>query len=346
MAQNKPRCVLVTRFSALGDVMMALPVLYDTCRAHPDVHFVFASRKWAVSLAQCPPPNLTVEPVDLKGDYSGVGGMLRLARELRRKYDVDTMADLHSVLRTWVLGAALRLRGVTVRRIDKGRRDKRALIAGRSTQPLLHTTQRYRKVFAELGLDSQPAFTSLFDHDLPPCSLAGEKPDGHRWIALAPFAAHEGKVYPLEQMLQVVRQLADDPQTHIFLLGGGDSEKEILASWAKDHDNVTSVAAIDHTFADELALVARCDAMVSMDSANMHLASLVDVPVVSVWGATHPDCGFMGYRQSVDNAVQLPLDCRPCSVFGNKPCRLGDRRCLMGITPEMIVDKVNQLTRH
>ena len=346
MARSEPRCVLVTRFSALGDVMMALPVLYDTCRAHPDVHFVLVSRQWAVSLAQCLPPNLTVEPVDLKGDYSGVGGMLRLAREMRRKHDVDALADLHSVMRTWVLGAALRLHGVAVRRIDKGRRDKRALVTGKRMGPLTHTTERYRTVFAALGLDSQAAFTTLFDHGLPPCTLAGEKPEGHRWIAVAPFAAYEGKVYPPERMRQVVDRLAADPSTQIFLLGGGDRENEILASWASDLDNVTSVAAIDHTFADELALVARCDVMVSMDSANMHLASLVDVPVVSVWGSTHPACGFMGYRQSDDNAVQLPLDCRPCSVFGNKPCRLGDRRCLTGITPEMIVNKVNQLTHH
>ncbi len=346
MAQNKPRCVLVMRFSALGDVMMVLPVLYDTCRAHPDVRFVLASRPWAVSLAQCPPPNLTVVPVDLKGAHKGVAGMLRLAGELKRDHHIDVLADLHSVMRTWALGAALWLRGVAVRRIDKGRRDKRALIAGQTRQPLQHTTERYRRVFARLGLDSQPAFTTLFEHGLPPCTLAGDKPAGARWLAVAPFAAHEGKVYPLERMRQVVDRLAADPQTRIFLLGGGDREKAALAPWEEAHDNVTSVAAIDHTFADELALVARCDAMVSMDSANMHLASLVDVPVVSVWGATHPDCGFMGYRQSTDHAVQLELDCRPCSVFGNKPCRLGDRRCMTGITPEMIVNKVNQLTCH
>ena len=338
--------MLVTRFSALGDVMMVLPVLYDVCRAHPDVRFVLASRPWAAKLAQRPPANLTVVSVDLKGAHKGVAGMLRLARELKRDHHIDAMADLHSVMRTWVLGAALRLQGVPVRRIDKGRRDKRALIAGRSTQPLPHTTERYRDVFARLGLDSQPAFTTLFDHDLPPCSLAGEKPDGHRWIAVAPFAAHEGKVYPPEHMRQVVDQLAADEPTHIFLLGGGGDERDTLATWAEAHDNVTSVAGIDHTFADELALLTRCDAMVSMDSANMHLASLVALPVVSVWGATHPHCGFMGYRQSTDNAVQLTLDCRPCSVFGNKPCRLGDRRCMTGITPEMIVNKVNQLTRH
>lgn len=91
----------------------------------------------------------------------------------------------------------------------------------------------------------------------------------------------------------------------------------------------------------ELALISHLNVMVSMDSANMHLASLVGVPVVSVWGATHPFAGFMGWGQSMDNAVQLDLPCRPCSIFGNKPCLRGDYACLEGLKAEMIMNKIN-----
>ena len=85
------------------------------------------------------------------------------------------------------------------------------------------------------------------------------------------------------------------------------------------------------------------DAMVSMDSANMHLASLVHTPVVSIWGPTHPYCGFSGWHQSPDLAVQLDISCRPCSVFGNKECYIGDFRCMRSISPQMIIDKVTKL---
>ena len=169
------------------------------------------------------------------------------------------------------------------------------------------------------------------------------KPSTARWVAVAPFSAHPGKVYPLERMREVVMRLADDKSMHIFLMGGGEQERNVLDSWAKEHDNVTSVAGIPHTFADELALLARCDVMVSMDSANMHLASLVNLPTVSVWGATHPDCGFMGHHQQLNHAVQLDLECRPCSVFGERPCRHSDYRCLTGITPEQILNKVTEI---
>jgi ADP-heptose:LPS heptosyltransferase len=79
--------------------------------------------------------------------------------------------------------------------------------------------------------------------------------------------------------------------------------------------------------------------MISMDSANMHLASLVNLRVVSIWGATHPFAGFMGWGQSMNDTVQIDLYCRPCSVFGNKPCYRGDWACMHLIPPVRIVEK-------
>ena len=80
--------------------------------------------------------------------------------------------------------------------------------------------------------------------------------------------------------------------------------------------------------------------MVSMDSANMHFASAVGVPVVSIWGATHPDFGFYGYGQDRDNALCADLPCQPCSAFGQKPCRYGDCRCMNAVTPEAVLEKI------
>lgn len=343
MASSKlPQCVLITRFSALGDVALTVPVIYDVCRAYPGTRFVMTTRPFMAGMMINTPPNLTVVSVVLD-DYKGLWGMLRLARHLRRNYGIDVMADLHSVMRTWVIGASMRVRGIAVKRLDKGRTEKRALIAGKNRRQLTATHERYRQVFAALGFVTKPQFTSIFDDTAPHCNIAPDKPDGHQWIALAPFAHFPGKEYPQEMMRQVLDQLAARPRTHIYLMGGGDKEKRVLAPWGEAYANVTSVAHIEHTFADELALLAQCDVMVSMDSANMHLASLVGLPVVSVWGATHPMCGFMGYRQSTDLAVQLEMDCRPCSVFGANPCRFGDFRCLTGISPQMIVDRIERV---
>jgi ADP-heptose:LPS heptosyltransferase len=72
----------------------------------------------------------------------------------------------------------------------------------------------------------------------------------------------------------------------------------------------------------------------------MHLASLVNVPVVSVWGATHPSAGFMGWGQKLSNVMSVDLPCRPCSIYGNKKCVRGDFACMNSIAPDAIVEKV------
>src|SRR5690606_4511860 len=83
----------------------------------------------------------------------------------------------------------------------------------------------------------------------------------------------------------------------------------------------------------------RLDVMVAMDSLNMHLAALLGVPVISIWGPTHPFSGFGPYGQGNEAIVQVPvaeLECRPCSIFGNKPCFRKDLACMNRITPETV----------
>ena len=67
--------------------------------------------------------------------------------------------------------------------------------------------------------------------------------------------------------------------------------------------------------------------------------------VLSIWGATHPLGGFLGWGQTIDRCIQKDYPCRPCSIFGNKPCRLGDFRCLHDITPDEIVNRLNEVVR-
>ncbi len=125
---------------------------------------------------------------------------------------------------------------------------------------------------------------------------------------------------------------------HLFLFGGSNDRMHFEA-WEKEFTNVVNMAG-RLSFKEELTLISNLHLMVSMDSANMHLASLYAVPVVSVWGATHPFAGFYGFGQNPANAVQEELYCRPCSVFGNKPCYRGDWACMQIISPQQIINKI------
>ena len=97
------------------------------------------------------------------------------------------------------------------------------------------------------------------------------------------------------------------------------------------------------SFREELDIIRSLSLMVSMDSANMHFASVLGIPVVSIWGATHPDFGFYPQQQDLTNALCANLPCQPCSAFGQKACKYGDYRCLSAITPEMVFERIQQI---
>lgn len=342
---SERRAVLVSRFSALGDVSMTLPSVYDACIANPDVEFYFLTRHHPAQVFINRPSNLTMAAVNLD-NYKGLAGMWRLARALRRRYGITDYVDLHDVLRTKLLRLFMRLSGVRVHRIDKGRRAK-AELTRRTNKVLVQLKpmpERYRDVFYRAGIALANDFTTLWGkgrgNPADFASVSPPKAEGEFWLAVAPFAKHKGKIYPIENMERVIGHFDRKPGCRIFMFGFGDMERETIAKLSRRYHSVVNMAEAGLGIAAELSLLSHCDVMLSMDSANMHLASLVGLRTVSVWGATHPYTGFLGWGQRTRDVVQLDMTCRPCSVFGDKPCLHGDYHCLAGITPKMIIDKI------
>lgn len=352
------RTIILARFSALGDVAMTIPVVYSACRCYPDVNFVFVTRPSMVSMFVGAPANLTVTGVDVKSEYAGIGGLRRLAGMLRKEYRPDAFGDLHNVLRTKIIGLFMRMAGIPVARMFKPRAKRRALTrpVNKVMLPLTSQRARYREVFYKLGLPLNERFDGLYGgpgkaDTAAFAAITTPKSDGERWIGIAPFAAHAGKIYPPEKMEQVLGRLQADADSgecplRVFLFGGGEKETEILERWAGKYKCAVSLAGKKYGFGAELALMNHLDCMVSMDSANMHLAAIAGTPTLSVWGATHPYCGFKAWRQADDMMVQLPLSCRPCSVFGDKACPRGDYLCLNAIRPDMVYEKICKTIRN
>ncbi|NMA72714.1 MAG: glycosyltransferase family 9 protein [Bacteroidales bacterium] len=338
--------LLVIRFSAFGDVAMTVPVIDSLARQYPDLQIVFLSRENFAPLFQYMPENVEFRGVNL-AHYKGIKGLNRLYEELS-KDSFDFLADFHDVLRTKFIRYRLKRKGVLVSVIDKGRKEKKALTRknNKKLKPLSSTFNRYYTVLKNLSYPVSPSFKSLFENrkqDLSqiPIPELQQKKENEKWIGFAPFAKHKGKSYPSELMFQVIDQI-DKENRKIILFGGGKEEITLFNEWKKKKPHLI-IAAGTLSLTQELTLMAHLEGMVSMDSANMHLASLVNTPVISIWGATHPYCGFMGWRQKESNAIQMDLPCRPCSVFGNKPCYRKDYACLMEIPPSEIAKKIEYL---
>ena len=329
--------LLIIRFSALGDIAMAVPVVHDLAVQFPDLDITMLSREIARPLFELLPKNVHFISADLEGRHRGMLGLERLRKDFHPE-DFDYVADFHDVLRTQYLRLEWQLRGQKVVKIDKGRKGKRALTRQKDKVFVQQATsfERYAKVLEQLGFPIKSQFVKLDYSSF--CET--QKATNEIWVGIAPFAKHEAKVYPLEKMEQVIKALSDRENTTIFLFGGGKEEREQIETLCAKYNHVRP-AKSQQGLKGELALMGQLDVMLSMDSANMHLASLVGTRVVSVWGGTHPYAGFLGWKQNPHDCVQLELSCRPCSVYGNKRCLRGDYMCMNGITPERILQKLS-----
>lgn len=342
------RTVLVTRFEALSDVITTIPVLYDACRCNLHVRFVMLTRSSMSGVFINRPENLVVYGVE-SVRFDNVFSVLKVVRELYGEFGYDSFVDLQGIFKTVLARMWCKSKGIKISVIDHGRREKRELTRkhGKLMLPVKHTVERYREAMSGVGLDMKRVFKGLFQ-DVSTLSeiyssITVPRNEGDVWIGLAPFAKHEGKIYPLRFTEQVLRELSGRRHTTVFLFGGGPYEQKILGEWARKYPSTISLAGKRHGFAVEMALIHDLDILITMDSANMHMASLVGTPVVTVWGATHPYCGYSGWNVPDENNVHLPIPCRPCSLYGNKPCLTGDYRCLARIKPEVVTSRVDML---
>ncbi len=322
----------------MGDVAILVPVIRALRKKYPEVGITVLTRPFFAPFFRGI-HNMRFFNLNPKFRHKGFFGMLRLASDARRD-GIDAVADMQDNFGSRLVRNMLALKGCRTAHIDKGRVSKRRLCRKGylNFHQLKTTSERYADVLRDLGFELTPQ--PEIDMELPvPLAinyLHGKKTGP--WIGIAPFAKYDTKVYPIEQMEIVASRIADRAQK-VFLLGGGAEEQRLAAGLAAGRDNIVPVIGTMN-LGDELNLIANLDVMLTMDSVAMQMGSLVGTPVVSVWGATHPYAGFYGLGQDPGNAVQLPLECRPCSVSGNVPCEFGDYRCLTGIPPEMIIEKV------
>lgn len=334
--KNRQPHVLILRFSALGDVAMTLPVVYSVARAYPDVRFTVATREFFARLFINPPENVEVIGLDLKKRYHGVTGMIRLCRRLAR-LKPTAVADLHNVFRTWVIDTFFRLRGTHTAMVDKMRSERSRLLREKVMQTPF--VDRYRDVFSRLGYPAETAFRSVFADGKADAPFEARHPA----VGIAPFARYYNKTYPPERMRQVAEILCRKGM-RVYLFGARGSEAEELRQWAGSIRGCESVAG-EYTLQQEMALMSQMDLMVSMDSANQHLAALTGARVLTIWGSTTPACGFTAFGHTASDGICMDLGCQPCTVAGSPTCPRGHLDCLCTISPQAVASRIESILK-
>ncbi|MEZ4795102.1 MAG: glycosyltransferase family 9 protein [Flavobacteriaceae bacterium] len=340
-----PKHIVVLRLSALGDVAMTIPVLLSLQKKFPEVKLTIVSRPFFKPLFD-QLHNVSFWAAELEDTHKGFWGLRKLAKEIKT-FQPDAIADLHNVLRTKVVRTFLKFSGISWASINKGRTEKKLLVnaQGNPISPLKTTHERYADVFRELGFDLKIAPPLYLQKSAMPSKVLefiGNAPK--KLIGIAPFAAFAGKIYPLEQMRETLDLLEASGEYQIVLFGGGEAEHQKLETLSKGLKTVSNSATF-FSLEEELSLISNLDLMVSMDSANGHLAAMFGIPVLTLWGITHPFAGFIPFYQPMENQLlsdraKYPLI--PTSVYGNK-CPQGYENAIQTIAPMTIVERIRQL---
>lgn len=354
MMSKEPKHILVIRLSAMGDVAMSVPVLRAFSEQYPNTQITVLTRGFFKPFFR-DLKNVTVFHADVKGKHKGVFGLYKLSKALKKRtttsvtsraveksqIKIDAVADLHNVLRSNIL--KIFFLGTKFIQIDKGRAEKKALVSGDTFEQLKTTHQRYADVFDTLGFKidlSNPIFSKSVALNNNVASLIGQ--GSKKMIGIAPFAAHESKMYPLDLMKQVVKSLSKDYK--VILFGGGKKEIEILDEFANNFENVVNIAG-KLSLDEELDVISNLDAMLSMDSGNAHMAAMLGIKVVTIWGVTHPYAGFAPFNQPDDYALladRKEFPKIPTSIYGNTYPD-GYKTAAGSISSETIVNKIEAI---
>lgn len=334
--------ILVIRFSAMGDVAMTLPVMKLILKENPNIEINFLTRKNFTCIFENIDRLIPIG-VDLEKEYNGFWGLKKLHKDIVKNGKFDAIIDLHHVLRTNIIDTFFRLSGIPVFTINKERSVKRKMIQTKSLYPLPHTTNRYLDVFKKAKIKVAS------DDFLFPSVVISEKDKqialdflrkiNGPYIAFAPFAKHATKTYPIVKSEELIAALTK--KFSILLLGGKENAIQ-FEHWEQTYKNTYST--ISFSLTQQIALMSSMQTVISMDSANMHLAAIQGVPVISIWGATHPYFGFSGIGTTLSSWISTDdfIECRPCSVFGNKPCTnmTEPYACMNHIKPESILSAI------
>ncbi len=342
---NPKTHILVIRLSAMGDCAMTIPVLQRLIKSYPKVQLTVLTKPAFAPIFKTL-SGVTVLTADTKGKHKGFLGVIKLGLQLKKK-KFTAVADLHNVLRSKIIHSVFFFSTTQWVTINKGRREKKALTRTRNKvfTSLKTTVNRYAEVFKELG----------FPVDLA-MSLPTQKPDiseelhqfvgfsAQKWIGIAPLAAHTSKAYPLDLMQKIIADLNETNRYKLLFFGGGKKEVTLLKQWAEHFKNGVCVAGA-FPLEKELQLIANLDVMVSMDSGNGHLAAMYAVPVITLWGSTHPYAGFVPFNQPKENQFvpdreKYPL--LPTSVYG-KTTLEGYEEAMRSISYETVLARIQTI---
>jgi heptosyltransferase-2 len=321
--------ICIIRLGSLGDLILMVPLLRALRSSFPtkEIHLV-CKEKYA-GLFDGNGLVDTFIPVK-RGD---IRELVRLRSSLSRG-GYETIIDAHGVIRSNLLFHALQApRKIQIR---KDELSKALLILGKINRYRRVTSQieRYADLARRLGADMREPYGEL------PIPLQAEKraaealggapTSGLPLVAFAPGARWPTKRWPAESFARLIADVSARGYEPLLIGGAEDSVLNAEVARLSESSLLDLTGAL--SILESAAVLKRCRALVTNDSAPLHLAEAVGTPAIAFFGPTVRAFGYFP-RLPASRALETELPCRPCSRNGKRGCPYGTKECLASIGP-------------
>jgi heptosyltransferase II len=196
--------------------------------------------------------------------------------------------------------------------------------------PIQHQVYRYLRLARDLGAPDAAPVTRMF---LPRVRANGAPAK----LGLCPGAEYgPAKRWLPERFAEVALAISSRRPVQWILFGtAGDLERGAAIESAL---GAQCVNRIGKTNLDELAReLGECALLLTNDTGTMHLATLIGVPVVAVFGSTEPR--LTGPLGTGHHVIRHQVECSPCFL---RECPI-DFRCMKAVTVAEVIASVSSL---
>lgn len=341
-----PSNILIIRFSSIGDIVLASPVIRFLRERFPGARIDFLTKKKYAELVRWNGALSNVILFDEDADdLKAMRGRIRDSR-------YDLIVDLHNSLRSIYLRTFNGARRV---RVFRKHALKRFLLVrfkrnryGR-VRPVVERYADTVRIFGEPDTSTEFPLPDDVVRTATGLLHSGKFSASDRLVGFAPSSTHFTKRWPMDRFVRLGTALAGAERVKIALFGGpGD------ADYCADIAHLINSGASSHcaeSFAGRLSLpetaaaAGRCSVVVTNDTGLMHIAEARGVPVVAIFGSSVREFGFFPRGESSIVVENEGLDCRPCSHVGRAACPKDHFRCMNDIAPERVLAEVVRVLR-
>ncbi len=363
--REAPQRIVIVKFGALGDILMATPLLTALRRAYPEAHITWVAEDtnlgaidtnphideillWSSGYWQLMRSSKPRNWIRNQFGFRWPLKLLRLKWLLHRRF--DTFISFHPERWNFLRSAAAPRTSLGIfESPDQAKRDytSRYTKAYTAADFSVHRTNNSLLPLGALSLppatDKQMilGFTAEDDNAARDFLKRHDHPDGQEFLLLAPMTTWESRVWPAENYVQLGNALAKQGRRLVLISSPHLEEREAVSAIASQMQVPPMTALGTLTFRQMAALMARASLLISSDTGPMHAAAAVGTPYLALFGPT-PVLGrapLAGRGLALAHAVP----CGPCDqqVCPNPPETY--MKCMHLLTVSEVLDAVTEV---